>query len=296
MEGVRAPRAEARAEQKPARPAPYVSRYVDANGLKLHYLDYGTEGRTPMLCVHGGAAHAHWFDYVAADFTAECHVRSIDLRGHGDSAAVDPPAYLYQDYAADLAAAIESLDLRDFVLVGHSMGGMVSLLYAATYPGRVKALVVADTMMNLPGERIATLRDVGSRPGSTYATQEALVSRYRLRPGHSFATADVVRHIAAHSARRLPDGTWKLKFDRNVYATRESHDGRPYWSRIHIPALLVRAENSERVTPEVHAEVQARCPQVALAEIPRSGHHVTLDNAPAFAQAVKEFLARSRKS
>jgi len=298
MEGMRATRAEPRAEGVHATPlpAPYASRYVKADGLKLHYLDYGTEGRAPMLCVHGGAAHAHWFDYVAPGFTADYHVRSIDLRGHGDSEAVDPPSYLYKDYASDLAAAVETLDLRDFVLVGHSMGGMVSLLYAATYPGRVKALVVADTMMNLPAERIATLRDVGSRPGSTYATQEELVSRYRLRPGHSVAPTEVVRHIAQHSARQLADGTWKLKFDRNVYATRESHDGRPYWSRIRIPALLVRAEASERITPEIYAEVKACCPQAGIAEISRSGHHVTLDNAPAFVQVVKSFLARNEKT
>lgn len=287
--------ADVRSEQSASQHAPCANRYVEANGLKLHYLDYGTEGRTPMLCVHGGAAHAHWFDYVASGFIADHHVRSIDLRGHGDSQAVEPPSYLYRDYASDLDAAIHALDLRDFVLVGHSMGGMVSLLYAATYPGRVKALVVADTMMNLPAERIATLRDVGSRPGSTYATQEELVSRYRLRPGHSFAAPEVVRHIAVHSGRPLADGTWKLKFDRNVYATRESHDGRPYWSRIGIPALVIGAENSERITADVRAEVKAGCPHVQFAEIPRSGHHVTLDNAPAFVQAVKTFLARNEK-
>ncbi len=277
-------------------PARYVSRHVEANGLRLHYLDYGTEGRPAMLCVHGGAAHAHWYDFVADGFTGDYHVRSIDLRGHGDSARHEPPAYLYRDYASDLDAAVRELDLRDFVLVGHSMGGMVSLLYAATYPGRVKALVIVDTLLNLPVERVAKLREVGNKPGSTYASQQELVARYRLRPGHSSAAPEVVHHIAANSGREQPDGTWRLKFDRAVYATREDHDGRPHWSHIATPALLVRGEHSERITPEVYADAKSRCPQLELAEVPGAYHHVMLDNPAGFVAALQPFLARLRSA
>ena len=123
--------------------APYADRFVDAGGLKLHYQDFGkdheTEGRPTMLCLHGGAANGHWFDFVAAGFTPDYHVLALDQRGHGDSAWAEEPAYSYHDYASDLDKAVTKLDLRDFVLVGHSMGGMVSLVYAATYPGRLKS-------------------------------------------------------------------------------------------------------------------------------------------------------------
>src|SRR5688572_32169271 len=108
---------------------PHTDQFIEVDGLKLHYLDYGTAGRRPMLCVHGGAAHGHWFDFVASGFTADHHVRALDLRGHGDSQRADPPAYSYRDYADDIHAVAEALDLRDFTLVGHSMGGIVSLLY-----------------------------------------------------------------------------------------------------------------------------------------------------------------------
>src|SRR5688572_22350086 len=110
------------------KPAPYRDEFVEVAGLKLHVLDYGTAGKPPMLCVHGGAAHAHWFDFVAGGFTGNYHVRAIDQRGHGDSQwdRSTPPDYSYQRYAADLHELIEKLDLRDFILVGHSMGGVVS--------------------------------------------------------------------------------------------------------------------------------------------------------------------------
>lgn len=286
-------------EQQPAgasnaslRPAPSTSHFVQAGGVKLNYLDYGTAGRPPMLCVHGGAANGHWFDYIAPGFTPDYHVRAIDLRGHGDSEHVVPPSYYYQDYASDLNKAVEKLDLRDFVLIGHSMGGAVSLLYSATYPGRVKTLIIVDTSISLPPDRIAKLRDVGSKPGRDYDTKEEIMSRYKLRPGESFASPEVVRHIASHSARQLPDGKWRYKFDRAVYATREPMDGMPHWDKIKIPALLVKGDHSERISPEIYAEVKARAPQAELVEVSKSDHHVTLDNPGAFTSFVKDFLAR----
>ena len=56
--------------------APYQDRSIEVGGLKLHYQDYGTAGKTPMVCVHGGAASGHWFDFVAPDFRAAAHVNT----------------------------------------------------------------------------------------------------------------------------------------------------------------------------------------------------------------------------
>jgi len=274
------------------RPATYADRYVDVGGVKLHYQDFGTAGKTVMLCVHGGAANGHWFDFVAAAFASDYHVLALDQRGHGDSAWVDPPAYSYHDYAADIDKVAAKLDLRDFVLVGHSMGGMVSTVYAATYPGRLKKLVIIDTSVRLSEERLAAMRDVGNRGGSSSATQEELVARYKLRPGNSLAPQEVVRHIAGQSTRQFPDGGWRHKFDRAVYATRESLDGMPFWERIKVSSLLVKAGRSPRISPEIFAEVKSRAPQVELAEVADSDHHVTLDNPAGFVAALKPFLAK----
>lgn len=276
----------------PEAPTPYTTGEVDANGLALRYLDYGTAGRAPLLCVHGGAAHAHWYDFVAGAYTADHHVRSIDLRGHGDSAWAAPPAYRYRDYASDLDAAVKAMGWDDFTLIGHSMGGMVALLYAALYPGRVNRLVIVDTLFDLPPERVARLRGVGEKPGTTYASAEELVSRYRLRPGISLAPAHVVQHIARHSGRPH-DGGWRLKFDRAVYATRESLDGLPYWSAVNVPSLLVRGGASERISDAMYEAVRQRAPRVELATIAGAHHHVMLDAPVAFNAAVQEFLARN---
>ncbi len=275
------------------RPAPSSSGFVEAGGLQLHYLDYGARDRPAMLCLHGGAAHAHWFDFVAGGFSTDFHVRALDLRGHGDSAWSNPPEYSYERFASDIAEVVEKLDLRDFVLVGHSMGGMAALVYAATYPGRAGKLVVVDTTLHMAADRIAAMREVGARQGSSYATREEFVARYRLRPTGTTAASGIIRHVAENAARQADDGGWRHKFDRNIYLQRVSVDGLPYWNHIGIPALLVKGGLSPRITPQIIAAVKARCPHVELAEVPRSDHHVTLDNPSGFVHAVKAFLARS---
>jgi pimeloyl-ACP methyl ester carboxylesterase len=69
-------------------------------------------------------------------------------------------------------------------------------------------------------------------------------------------------------------------------------DGMPLWDKVKIPALLVKADHSERITPEVYADAKARAPQVELAEVSKSDHHVTLDNPAEFVGVVNTFLRR----
>jgi pimeloyl-ACP methyl ester carboxylesterase len=273
-------------------PASSTSRFVEVNRLQLHYLDYGTEGRTPMLCLHGGAVNAHWFDFVAGGFDSDYHVRALDQRGHGDSAWAQPPDYTYQRYAADVEELVGKLDLRDFVLMGHSMGGLVSLVYAATYPGRVKRLILVDSTLVATPERTARLHEIGGREGSSYATPEDFVTNFRVRPAGTTAAPGILRHLAERSGRQSADGRWRHKFDRNVYAKRVLLDIPPYWNEIGIPALLVKGGRSERITPEIYRDAKARCPQLELAEVPGADHHVTLDNPPGFVQAVKAWLQK----
>jgi pimeloyl-ACP methyl ester carboxylesterase len=277
-------------------PAPHTSRHIQANGLKLHYLDYGTEGRPPMLCLHGGAVNAHWFDFVAGAFTSDYHVRALDQRGHGDSARADPPQYGYDNYASDVNQVIEKLDLRDLVLVGHSMGGMVSIVHAATYPGRVKALVVIDSTLRATADRVASLHAIGNREGSNYATNEEFIERFRVRPEGTQAAPGIIRYLAERGGRQGVDGRWRHKFDRNVYSRRELIDIPPLWDRVKIPVLLVKGGLSNRITPDIYEDIKARAPQVEMAEVPMSEHHVTLDNPTDFTRVVKAFLARQSQA
>ena len=278
------------------KPAPYTDRYVSAGGLKLHVQDYGTAGKPQMLCVHGSAAHAHWFDFVASGLNDEYHVLAPDQRGHGDSQwdLSAHPEYNYDRYAADLHELSEKLDLRDFILIGHSMGGLVSTVYAATYPGRARAFIMVDSSLDLPAERIASMNAVGSREGSSYENSSEFLANYRIRPSGSSATPDMVRHLGMHSGRQFEDGRWRNKVDRNVYARRVGRNLIPYWAHIKIPALLMRGDRSRRISPQIVAQVKAHAPQVQVAEVAGCDHHVTLDNPRGFVEACKQWMEEIR--
>ena len=276
-------------------PAPYTDHHITIDGFKLHYQDYGSAGKPPMLCIHGGAANGHWFDFVAAGFTANFHVRALDMRGHGDSDWDNSatPDYSYERYAADVNEFAEKLGLRDFVLIGHSMGGMISTVYCGSsskYPCRARAFLLVDTTIKMSDERIAGFHAVGAREGRHYADQAEFIAHYKVRPGDSTAAPEILRHMAFHSGRQFPDGRWRHKVDRRVYANRVFVDSYAYWANVKIPSLLMRASRSGRITPEMIAKVQSRAPQVLVSDVADSDHHITLDNPAGFIQAANEYL------
>src|SRR5919202_6536227 len=121
-------------------------RFVTANGLTLHYLDWGG-GRqgVPLVLLHGLRDQAHGWDAVAPGLVGHGHVLALDQRGHGAS-DWPPTGYAPEDFAADLAAFLDVLDLAATppVVVGHSMGGRTALAFAARYPDRLRGLVVVD--------------------------------------------------------------------------------------------------------------------------------------------------------
>ena len=143
--------------------APYQDRFVTVNGLRLHYLDWGSPDKQPFIMLHGIGRVAHSFDHIAPRFNKDYHVIAIDMRGHGDSAWSPEGAYLVEDYAKDLAAFVEQLNLRNVVLLGNSTGGRVVQVYAGMHPERVAKLVVEDVGPERTNEIASGLLEESSR-------------------------------------------------------------------------------------------------------------------------------------
>jgi pimeloyl-ACP methyl ester carboxylesterase len=283
-------------------PAPCISRTQKVHGLLLHYLDYvdashgviappHEDPRPTMLCIHGGAAHAHWYDFVVSEFTDQYRVLSLDLPGHGDSDWATDQDYSYGRYAADVAEFIDALRLGSVVLAGHSMGGMVALVCAASYQEKLASLIVIDSMMQLTPDRATSMRAIGVGKGRSFEGLQSFIDGFKIFPAGSTAAAHIVRHMAFHSCRRNDDGQWRNKFDRNVYTNRHPINGYEYWARIDIPVLLVAGGASDRITPDVLAQIRQQCEHVVLHSVANAGHHVTLDEPLGYQSAVKGFLS-----
>lgn len=116
---------------------------ISRNGVDLSYVEQGT-GEPALLLLHGMACvHEHMMPLVEA-FAPEHRCVAFDMRGHGSSAA-PLDAYSAADFAGDIAFFIDELGLDRPILIGHSFGGSVSLIFAAAHPDRVRGLVMLDS-------------------------------------------------------------------------------------------------------------------------------------------------------
>src|SRR6266403_5526396 len=97
-----------------------TNSFFEADGLKLHYLDWGGDPKKrTFVLLHGGGAHAHWWDYVAPELTPHGRVLALDFRGHGRSQWTNPPHYGPPAYVDDVRGLLDILGTK-VVLIGHS--------------------------------------------------------------------------------------------------------------------------------------------------------------------------------
>jgi pimeloyl-ACP methyl ester carboxylesterase len=264
-------------------------RNIRINGLDLHLLETGPPQAPPICFLHGGAAHAHWFDRVIPAFADRFHVVSLDQRGHGASAWATPPAYATQDFASDLLALMDHVGWARMALVGHSMGGHNAMAFAAWHPARVSALVVVDSRPLLPPDRIDRMRARGQRPPRLHPSEEEAVRSFRLLPKETTADPALLQHLARAGLIHT-DGGYRYRFDPACYANRQPVDCWPLVPGITAPTLVVRGELSPVLPSDMAERLVAAIPRAEGAEIKGAYHHLTLDAPEAFAGVLGPFL------
>jgi pimeloyl-ACP methyl ester carboxylesterase len=268
-----------------------MKRTFRGAGLNINCIDYGGEGRPPLLFIHGGSAFGHWWDFVAPPFVDRFHALAMDLRGHGESDHSADGQYAIEDYAADVAAMIESWGLGDPALVGHSRGGLVAMAYAAAHRGRVRALAVIDSPAFISEEvLLAFAQSVKDWRPRRYATLEQACAGFKLLPRETHATPDMLRQMARFAYRQEDDGAWVVRIDPRCRA-REPFNALDYLPNVACPTLIVKAELSPLLSRE-HARRMAAAVRGSgtMAEIKGAYHHAMLDNPGALVRILSEFL------
>jgi pimeloyl-ACP methyl ester carboxylesterase len=265
-------------------------RVVRVGDLDLHLLEWGRAGAPGLCLLHGGSAHAHWFDAVAGAFIDRYHVVALDQRGHGESQWASPPAYGTEQFAADLEGVLDALGWDRTILAGHSMGGHNSMAFSAWRPERVRALVVIDARPAIPEERLPLLRARGARATRRpFPSREEAVAAFRLVPRETVADAALLRHMGTAGVVERGGG-WIYRFDPDANRMRRPTDCWPLLPRITAPTLIARAELSPVLPPEHAQRIRALIPSSTLAEIPGAYHHLTLDQPARFTAVLQEFL------
>ncbi|MCB0958642.1 MAG: alpha/beta hydrolase, partial [Acidimicrobiales bacterium] len=132
---------------------PFFDEHVDVDGTQIHYLAWGEPGRRGIVFVHGGAAHAHWWTHIAAPFSRQFRVVAVDLSGHGDSDRRE--AYSLERWADEVMAVADDAGIDGPpVVVGHSMGGFVTIATAAMHSERLAGVIVLDSPVAEPDHEV----------------------------------------------------------------------------------------------------------------------------------------------
>ena len=241
-------------------------RYIEINGLRLHYLDWGNNGCQTMLLLHGFMAHAHVWDDFAFSFGSRYHVVALDQRGHGESQWSEEGAYTIENHFVDLTNFIETLGLKNIILVGHSMGGRNALFYTAYNPDNVKKLILVD-----------------ARPGNSQQSSEALKNLLISLPLQADSFEETVRkvqavyphisreichHIANYGYKQVNGGTLVPKYDVRMilHLERSGYLTEDLWlllKNVTCDTLVVRGKKSHFLSEQ---EAKEMCDIIPKAE------------------------------
>jgi pimeloyl-ACP methyl ester carboxylesterase len=285
---------------------PSSSFYVSQR-LRMHYVDWGNESAPPLLLIHGGKDHARNWDWVARDLRRDYHVIAPDLRGHGDSAWAVGGSYAVGEFVFDIVQLVDALHLAPLTIIGHSLGGAISLHYAGLFPQNVKKLIAIEGLGPSPElerkleashpsvrlmEWIQSQKEIAKRQPRRYPSIDEAARR--MQEENEFLSPEQARHLTVHGVARNEDGTFSWKFDpyvRSFAPVRfRGADVRSLWERITCPTLLVRGEESWASDPTKDGRMQP-FQNARLLNVAKAGHWVHHDQLEYFLQETRKFLA-----
>lgn len=273
-------------------------KFVTANGLRLHYVDYQGLADAPwVVCIHGLTGNAHNFDALAPVLTPKFRVIAIDVRGRGESQWGPPTEYLPQHYASDSAAMLDAIGIPHASLIGTSMGGIISMMYAGGWPDRVERLVLNDIGPDIDPVGLARISAyVGAAPDSFKDIGEVAQYYRDTYPPMRNLPEDVIREQVQWSVRPAAGGILQWKMDPNVRRPLRGATAQqrldlwvPY-ARIACPVLILRGAESDILATETASRMCKVHPQAKSVEVAGVGHAPSLTEPESIA-AIKKFFA-----
>lgn len=289
----------------PSDPGPMSFAYMSQR-LRLQYVDWGNEGAPHMLLLHGGRDHCRSWDWVARAMRDDYHVIAPDFRGHGDSQWAIGSSYPFADFVYDIDQLMCQKRMAPATIISHSMGGVISLMYAGLFPQKVEKLIVIegtwqfddginalnkDPVVDRFDHWMAQMRDSAARTPRKYETLDAAVER--MRQENPRLSEEQAWHLTRFGSNMNEDGTFSWKFDNYMRAiapaTLDEHDVKELWGRITCPVLLFYGNQSYIEDPRKKGLLDL-FQDVRLHEVDGAGHWLHHDELDEFLSVSKDFL------
>lgn len=284
---------EAPAWYRAALAVPFTDESVEVAGCPIHYLAWGRPGRPGIVFVHGGGAHAHWWTHVAARFAKRYRVAALDLSGHGDSGRRE--RYGLEGWADEVITVARDAQIAGApVVVGHSMGGFVTIVAAALHSDQLAGVIICDSPVSKPDPEVDAAR-IGNAFGKPriYASPEEALARFRTVPPQEHYLDYVMQELGRRSLAPV-EGGYSWKFDHQVFGAFDGNPralARPYLADVKCRLALLRSENG-LVTEDIGDYMYELLGRVSpVIEIPEAGHHLMLDQPLLLITALNTLLA-----
>jgi pimeloyl-ACP methyl ester carboxylesterase len=269
---------------------PFEDRFIEVEGGWIHYLRWGKPGRPGLLLVHGGFAHAHWWDFIAPFFAHHYCVAAMDLSGMGDSS-------YRQKYSGDLFAREAMAVCSDAgfaewpVIVGHSFGGLVALKAGVSYGEKLAGVVLVDFPLRPPQvQKEHESRGPKVGPKETYPILEAALKRFRLIPPQPCENTFILDYIARHSVAKV-EGGWSWKFDDKIFVGFEAGNIPQDFTKVTCRMAVVYGAHSA-LFPSETVDYMSRMlnSSVPVIVMPKVHHHLFLEQPVTFVETLKRLL------
>ncbi|MGD8327085.1 MAG: alpha/beta hydrolase [Sphingomonadales bacterium] len=277
--------------------------YQSADGLKLYYRDYGGKSDKPVvLCMPGLTRNSADFEDLAELLAPDFRVLCADQRGRGKSEyAKDSATYSPLTYVEDMKALLAHAGVDKVILIGTSLGGLMSMIMAASMADNIQGIIINDIGPDLAPDGISRILEYIGKARKFASWEEA---------------AAAIKELQATAFPDLPDARWmdfakRTCVERNDYITTDydpriaepfkDSDGTPaidLWPLFDVacqfPLLSLRGEYSDILTEETFAKMQKRCLGMKAQTVKRVGHAPILDEPDALS-AIRNFLNQFKK-
>ncbi len=282
---------------------PLRDELIAVDDIYLHVVQWGEQG-TPIVCVHGLTANAFFFQSLADVLASHHRVIAYDLRGRGDS---DKPAHGYSVpiHAHDLAQLLDVLGLDRPIVIGHSLGALTALYFAAHYPQKLRKLVLVDAGVPLPWrtveEQPAWLTAAINRLGTPVSSFAEYIARLKQAPFLGPYWNQYSDTYYEHDVYHHPDGSVSAKCLRDAALEEGTHydEAAPeqQWANVQVPTLLLRAgqglffENDQLMPEEYVADALRVLKNCRYENYPSLNHYTILlgvEDGPAL--AIQHFI------
>lgn len=248
---------------------------IHVNGIRLAYERRGTG--TPMVLLHGYPLDHQIWDDVVPLLADTFELIIPDLRGFGGSSTVDS-FYAMEDFAADIAALLDQLEIQKAAIVGHSMGGYVALAFARLYPERVTGLGLISSQV---------LADAPDRKEGRYKSAAEVADK-----GIGSVVAAMTTKFTSDArlqevAKQVMERQQPAAYIGALKAMAERVDSTPLLASLDFPVVLVHGDADALIPIDRAREVKTAVPSAHLVEISGAGHMPMMEAPQKTAEALE---------